>query len=31
MGDVSLRDNAEIAIVVCKEYQNRHIGRKCIT
>ena len=30
MGDVSLRDNAEIAIVVCKAYQNRHIGRKCI-
>lgn len=30
VGDVSLRDNAEIAIVVCKEYQNRHIGRKCI-
>ena len=30
VGDVSLRDNAELAIVICKEYQNRHIGRKCI-
>lgn len=30
VGDVSLRDNSEIAIVVCKEYQNRHIGRRCV-
>ncbi|MBR4909904.1 MAG: GNAT family N-acetyltransferase [Clostridia bacterium] len=30
VGDVSLRDNAEVAIVVCKEFQNRHIGRRCI-
>ena len=30
VGDVSLRDSAEVAIVVCKEYQNRHIGRRCI-
>ena len=30
VGDVSLRENAEIAIVVCKEFQNRHIGRRCI-
>jgi len=30
VGDVSLRDNTELAIVVCKEYQNRHIGRRCI-
>lgn len=30
VGDVSLRDNKEVAIVVCKEYQNRHIGRRCI-
>ena len=29
-GDVSLRDDGEIAIVVCKEYQNRHIGRRCV-
>ena len=29
VGDVSLRDDAEIAIVVCKEFQNRHIGRCC--
>jgi len=31
VGDVSLRDDGEIAIVVCKEYQNRHIGRRCVT
>ena len=30
VGDVSLRDNGEIAIVVCQEYQNRHIGRRCV-
>ena len=30
VGDVSLRDNAELAIVVCKEFQNQHIGRRCI-
>ena len=30
IGDVSLRDNSEIAIVICREYQNRHIGRKCV-
>ena len=30
VGDVSLMDNGEIAIVVCKEYQNRHIGRRCV-
>ncbi len=30
VGDVSLRDTAEVAIVVCREYQNRHIGRRCI-
>lgn len=30
VGDVSLRENGEIAIVVCREYQNRHIGRRCI-
>ena len=30
VGDVTLRANAELAIVICKEYQNRHIGRKCI-
>ena len=28
--DASLRDSGEIAIVVCKEYQNRHIGRRCV-
>ncbi len=31
VGDVSLRDNAEVCIVVCKEYQNLHIGRRCIS
>lgn len=30
VGDVSLIDHGEIAIVVCKEYQNRHIGRRCV-
>lgn len=25
-----MRDNGEIAIVVCKEYQNQHIGRRCV-
>ena len=30
VGDVSLRNNQEISIVVCKEYQNLHIGRRCV-
>ena len=30
VGDVSLRNNTEVAIVVCKEFQNRHIGRRCV-
>lgn len=30
VGDVSLRGSGELAIVICKEYQNRHIGRRCI-
>ncbi len=30
VGDVSLRNDGEIAIVVCKAYQNRHIGRRCV-
>ena len=30
VGDVALRKNAEIAIVVCKAYQNHHIGRRCV-
>ena len=30
VGDVCLRDNGEVCIVVCKEFQNRHIGRRCI-
>jgi len=30
VGDVSLRDDEETCIVICKEYQNRHIGRRCI-
>ena len=30
VGDVSLQDNTEISIVICKEYQNRHIGRRCV-
>ena len=31
VGDVSLRDNAELAIVVCRAYQNRGIGRRCVS
>ena len=30
VGDVCLRDNAEVCIVVCRQYQNRGIGRRCI-
>ncbi|MCM1053920.1 MAG: GNAT family N-acetyltransferase [Bacteroides sp.] len=30
VGDVTLRENAEISIVICREYQNRHIGRRCV-
>ena len=30
VGDISLRDNGEIAAVVRKESQNMHIGRKCV-
>ena len=30
VGDVCLRDNDEVCIVICKDYQNRHIGRRCI-
>ena len=30
VGDVTLRDNGEIAIMVCREFQNRHIGRRCV-
>lgn len=31
VGDISLTDEAEITIVVCKEFQNKHIGRCCVT
>ena len=30
VGDVTLQDNHEISIVICREYQNRHIGRRCV-
>ena len=30
VGDVTLLDNTEVCIVICKEYQNLHIGRRCI-
>lgn len=30
VGDVTLKDDGEICIVVCKEYQNRHIGRRSV-
>lgn len=29
VGDVTLADD-KVSIVICKEYQNRHIGRRCI-
>ncbi len=31
VGDISLRDSGEIAIVIDPDYQNRHIGRRCVT
>lgn len=30
VGDCSLRDDSEVAIVISRPYQNRHIGRSCI-
>lgn len=30
VGDITLQDNAEVSIVICKEYQNMHIGHRCI-
>lgn len=30
VGDITLQDNTELSIVICKEYQNMHIGRRCI-
>ncbi len=30
VGDVTLRDDQEVCIVVCKDYQNKRIGRRCI-
>ena len=30
VGDICLQDNGEVCIVICKAYQNRHIGRRCI-
>lgn len=30
VGDISLRSSGEIAVVICREYQNRHIGRRCV-
>ncbi len=30
VGDVSLKNDGEVAIVICKEYQNRGIGGRCI-
>ena len=29
VGDITLKEE-EISIVICREYQNRHIGRKCV-
>lgn len=30
VGDISLTEDGEISIVICKEYQNMHIGRRCV-
>ena len=30
VGDVSLYNCNELAIVISKEFQNQHIGRKCV-
>lgn len=30
VGDICLTNDSEITIVICKEYQNKHIGRKCV-
>lgn len=30
VGDITLKDDGEICIVVSKPYQNRHIGRRCV-
>lgn len=30
VGDISLTDDNEITIVVCKEFQNKHIGRNYV-
>ncbi|MBR5070589.1 MAG: GNAT family N-acetyltransferase [Oscillospiraceae bacterium] len=30
VGDVSLRESGEIAVVVSRPYQNKHIGRRCV-
>ncbi len=29
-GDITLKENGEISLVICKEHQNKHIGRKCV-
>jgi len=29
-GDITLRDNAEVCIAIAKEFQNKHLGRKCV-
>ena len=31
VGDVTLLESGEIAIVISKEYQERHIGRRCVS
>ena len=31
VGDVTLLDNSELSIVISKEYQNLHIGRRCVS
>lgn len=30
VGDIALKKNGEICLVICRDYQNRHIGRRCV-
>jgi len=30
VGDITLKDDGEISIVICRDYQNKHIGRTCV-
>lgn len=30
VGDATLKDDGEICIAICRDYQNLHIGRQCV-